>query len=337
MTVELRGKTALVTGATGFIGGHLAFALRDAGCRVRALVRDPGKAERLAAAGIEIARGDLQDGASLASAVRGCRWVFHFAAVLGHESSSWAQFRRVNVEGTRLLAEAAAEAGVERFVQASSIWAYGLRAGRDTDERTPRLVSGSPYADTKLESEQAVLALARAGRLAAVVVQPGIVYGPRDEAFTLAPLKLMRAGLMILPGCGRGLANPIYIDDLIAGILTVAREGAVGESYILTSGEVVTFREFFGRLGRMLGRERIPSLPRWLSLAVARLTEWQARLAGTRPLLTVEAVRGTTMQATYRNEKARALGFTPQVTLDEGMRRVEAWLRTEGQDYLKRR
>jgi nucleoside-diphosphate-sugar epimerase len=162
-----------------------------------------------------------------------------------------------------------------------------------------------------------------------------VVYGPRDEAWTLSPLKLMRAGSMILPDNGRGLVTPIYIDDLVQGMLAVAEHGRIGESYILAGEETVTFREFFGYLGRMVGRDRFPSVPGRLAVAVAAGSELLGRLFGARPRFTKEAVRGTMMQVRYCGAKARTLGFTPRIGLEEGMRRVEEWLASEGQACLR--
>jgi dihydroflavonol-4-reductase len=327
MGARFTGQTVLITGATGFIGGQVARTLLHDGVRVRAYVRDARKAAPLAAAGAELRVGDLRDAAALAQSVAGCRAVFHFAGVLAKEFKPWAYFREVNVEATRVLAEAALAAKVERFVYASSVWAYGLGARGRVDEDTPYLRSGSPYSDTKREGQEVVHRLARERGLPAVIIQPSVVYGPHDEAWTLGSIQLIRAGRMLLPAGGRGQVTPIYIDDLVEGIIKVAEQGVVDQAYILCGGETVTFREFFGYLGRIAGRRRLPSVPGWLAIFAAAASELLARLTGAQPVFTVEAVRGTLMHANYRGDKARALGFEPKIKLAEGMERVAAWLR----------
>jgi nucleoside-diphosphate-sugar epimerase len=335
MESAFRGERVLVTGATGFIGRQVCLRLLELGGRVRALARDPRRATDLAAAGADIALGDMQDGASLRRAVEGCGWVFHFAGVLGSELRPMAYFRDVNVEGTRRLALASLEVGVERFVHASTIWAYGLDARGEVTESCPLRLSGAPYADTKRESELMVRELVRDRGLPAVVVQPSVVYGPRDEAWTVGTLRLMRAGRMILPDGGRGLVTPIYIDDLVEGVLVVAERGAIGGSYILAGRETLPFGEFFGYLGRMVGRDRLPSVPRGLALAGASALELVARMTGRQPLFRAEPVRGTAMLVRYDGAKAYALGFEPRIGVDAGMRRVAEWLAGEGRAYLE--
>lgn len=334
MDEPFSGRRVLVTGATGFIGRQVSLRLLAAGARVRALARDPRRAADLAAAGAEVTRGDMRDEASLRAAVQGCDGVFHFAGTLGHEFGPLSSFRDVNVEGTRRLATAALEAGVKRFVHASTVWAYGLGARGAITERCPLEPSGAPYADTKRESELLVRDLVRDRGLPAVVVQPSVVYGPFDEAWTLGTLRLARDGTMILPGGGRGLVTPVYIDDLADGVLLVADRGVVGDSYILAGRETVPFSEFFGHLAGMVGRERLPSVPGWVAVTAARVMELVARMTGGAPRFRVEPVRGTMMQVRYDASKAFALGFSPRVGLEEGMRRVAEWLARGGGELL---
>ena len=168
-----------------------------------------------------------------------------------------------------------------------------------------------------------------------MIIQPSVVHGPRDQAWTVSSLKLMKAGSMILPDHGRGLVTPIYIDDLVDGILAVAERGRIGESYILAGEQTVTFREFFGYLSRMEGRDRLPSIPGWLAVAAAAASELFAWLTGAEPRFRIEPVRGTMRNVRYSTAKARALGFTARIGLLEGMRREEEWLAAEEQSYLR--
>lgn len=335
MDDAFRGKRVLVTGATGFIGGHLARRLLGLGARVRVFARDAVRAAPLVEAGAELALGDLRDADALSRSVQSVQVLFHFAGVLGHELKPRAYYREVNVEATRRLAEAALAARVDRFVYASSIWAYGLSQRGTVTEASAYVPGSGPYSDTKREGQEVVLGLVRERGLPGVIVQPSVAYGPRDEAWTLTPLKLIRSGRMILPDGGRGRVTPIYIDDLVDGILTVAERGRVGEAYILCGPETVAFREFFLSLARLVGSSRLPSVPGWAALAAASVWEVWARLTRTQPPFTVEAIRGAVMQVRYDGGKARALGFAPKVGLAEGMERIAAWLSHEGEAYLR--
>jgi len=229
----------------------------------------------------------------------------------------------VNVEGTRHLALAALAGRVERFFYCSTAWVYGLAAGVDTDEAAPHRYSGEPYCDTKLDAEEVIRALARDKGLPAVIVQPTEVYGPDDKNWTLGPLRLIQAGQMVLAAGGSGLVQLVYQDDAVNGILAAAGNGQVGEAYIIGGAEAVSIREYFLSLARMTGRERLPSVPGWLAVALAGLFELGSRVSGRPPSFTRGAVRGTMVHATYRIDKARIeLGFAPQVDFRTGLERI---------------
>jgi nucleoside-diphosphate-sugar epimerase len=316
-------KLVLVTGATGLLGGMTARRLLADGARVRGLARQPTRAAELAAAGAEIVAGDMTDFPSLERAIAGCQAVFHFAGALANEFRPWSYFRQVNVEGARQLALAALAGRVERFVLCSTAWVYGMAAGVDTDETTPHQYSGEPYCDTKLDAEEVIRALTRDKGLPAVIVQPTEVYGPDDKNWTLGPLKLIQAGQMVLAAGGSGLVQLVYQDDAVNGILAAARNGQVGEAYIIGGAEALSIREYFLSLARMTGRKRLPSVPGWLAVALAALFELGSRLSGRPPSFTRGAVRGTMVHATYRTDKARTeLGFTPQVDFPSGLERL---------------
>ena len=179
----------LVTGATGFIGRHVSQRLLSQGIQVKAMVRSLTKAKIPALKGAQIFRADIRDSEAIRIGTKGCNAVIHLAAILGNKPNSWADFRSVNVEGTRLLAEAAIEAEVKKFVYVSTVWVYGLDAKPGTNEKSPRRFSNDPYSDTKLEAENIILELCHKKGLPAIIVQPTHVYGPGDETWTLAPYK----------------------------------------------------------------------------------------------------------------------------------------------------
>lgn len=326
------GARILVTGATGLIGGGVARRLVALQADVRTLVRRPADAERLRAEGMEVVLGDMTDADSLVAAVAGCEAVAHFAGELGREVTPWPTFLAVNVEGTRSLLAAAAQAGVRRFLQASSVWAYGFDAGPETSEESRACLCGDPYCDTKLLSQSIVLDAARQGAISAVVVQLSQIYGPRDRSWTAIPLRMMRRRMLAVPGRAGGRLQPLFISDAVEGAVAALMRGESGQCYILRGEQELSAREFFEHYLALGGRQRrLLSLPRGMLLGMAAVSEPLGRVMPHAVLLTRAAVKGASLEATYEGTKARdELGFAPQVGLDDGMAAVREWALQEG-------
>ena len=206
-------QTVLVTGVTGFTGGHLARTLaKDKNVIVRGLVR-PGKdTAELEAAGIQIVRGDLTDKASLAKAVEGVDLVYHIAAVYREENIPRQRFWDVNVEGTRNLLEASKEAQIKRFIHCSTVGVQGEIKHPPAKEDDP-FNPGDYYQESKLEGELLALNFFKKEGLPGVVFRPVGIYGPGDMRF-LKMFKLIRKGMI---GSGKVLYHLTYIDDLVDG------------------------------------------------------------------------------------------------------------------------
>jgi len=215
----LAGSRVLVTGATGFIGGRLVERLvLEHGAEVRALVRNLAGAARLArfpSGSVTVLRGDVTNPADLERAADGCDLVFHCAY---GTSGSQKHRSRVNTEGTRRVLAAAQAAGARRIVHLSTLMVYGATADGDLDETAPRQPFGNPYSDSKLEAERIVLS----SGLPVAVLQPTAVYGPYGGVWTETVLKALKAGRQILINGGDGLANPVYVDDLVSAMLLAA-------------------------------------------------------------------------------------------------------------------
>jgi nucleoside-diphosphate-sugar epimerase len=329
MSYDINNKKVLVTGATGLIGSHLIAELLKQGCTVRAMVRSLEKAKPLVQKGVEIVYGEMTEPETLKEAVEGCRAVFHLAGVMGSHSKPLSYFRKVHVEGTKALAEAALNANVERFVFASTAWVYGFHAGTGVNEKAPRCLSNDPYCDTKLEAENMIRQMIRDRDLPGIVVQPAEIYGPGDYNWTLTPIELAKSGLMMLPSKRPGVIQPIYIDDAIEGIMAAVTRGTIGEVYILCGSQITPVREFFIHYARMAGKQKIPSVPGMLMSLFARASEIIARMIKKEPPFTQCAVRGVMKTTTYSPQKAASeLQFTPKITLDQGMQRIQSWLQT---------
>ena len=224
--------------------------------------------------------GDLTDPASLQAAVEGCQLVFHAAAWVsegGNKADVWA----VNVTGTRNMVEAALTAGVERFVHLSSCSVYGSLQQHNIDETSPTRMRGNLYGDSKVAAEEVLFEAYRNQGLPAVSARASQVYGPRSPQFTIRPVEVIKAGKMVLIDGGRHLCKPIYIDNLVDGLILCAKvEAAVGEAINLTDGEPVPWRDFFGAYGRMLNIDSFPSAPYRVAWLIGLYNEVKARLQG---------------------------------------------------------
>ncbi len=272
---------ALVTGATGFVGSHLAEALRRRGDEVTALVRSPKKAEALGPLGVRMVPGDLHDAGSLSRAVEGQDVVFHVAGVVAARDER--EFMRCNRDGTASLVAAASGAGASRFVLVSSMAAGGPAVpGRPLTGAEPaRPVTA--YGRSKLAAEAAVTA----GTLPWVIVRPPTVYGPRDRE-VLKVFRMARLGLAPVFGDGSQQLSAVHGADLADALVAAGTAAAtVGKIYYACHPEVVTSAEFVRAVGNAMGRRlSLVPIPALVGRALLAVTEAAARVTGQPTILT---------------------------------------------------
>jgi nucleoside-diphosphate-sugar epimerase len=256
----LSGKHVLVTGGTGFIGRRLVEALTGTcGAKVRVMARNLARAPCVARFPVELVRGDVSIASDVDRAVEGCDLVFHCAAVA---SANPETARAVNVGGTDNLLAAALRAHVSRVVHVSSLTVYGFPADGDLDETSPRQYSGMNYADTKLDAEKVAFEYYQKHALPVSIIQPACVYGPFGGSWTTGVLNQLVNDRVILVDGGHGLANPVYVDDVVRAILLAAvKEQAIGEAFLISDGHRVTWREFYGQYARLVDGAEIVSVP----------------------------------------------------------------------------
>jgi nucleoside-diphosphate-sugar epimerase len=199
------------------------------------------------------------------------------------------------------------------------------------DERYPVHNTYVPYPDSKIAPEQVVLQAHLEGRVACTVVRPGDVFGPRSRVWALIPAELIRTRRLLLPGRGRGIHSPVYIDNLVDGVVLAASSpDAVGQIFTLSDGIAVPYRDFFAPYAELIGRP-LPGVPTSLATAAAALIQRAARLTPGDNEVNTASLRYFLRKGTYSNEKARsALGWEPSVGLDEGLDRTVRWLREQG-------
>jgi nucleoside-diphosphate-sugar epimerase len=320
----------LVTGATGFTGGHLARALAGRGYAVRALVRRP-EASQLEEAGIDLVPGDLEDRASLDRAVRDVDVVYHIAAIYRQAGLPDAKYRAVNATAVRSVIEAAAGAGVRRVVHCSTVGVHGDIEHPPANEDAP-LRPGDVYQETKVEGEAEARAAATDTGIEVVIARPTGIYGPGDRRL----LKLFRGvgrRRFVILGSGRIYYHLTYIDDLVEGFRLCGEvPAAAGRTYILAGGEVTTLEE----LVKMIAEEANVSAPRlhlpvWPFWIAGAACEAICAPLGIEPPLYRRRVDFFTKSRAFDISRARTeLGYAPRVGLREGIRRTLAWYRDAG-------
>ena len=321
----------LVTGATGFTGGHLARALAARGRRVRVLVRDRSRASDLEAAGMELVEGDLRERASLDRAVAGVERVYHIAAMYRQAGLPAETYRAVNALAVRDLIEASARAGVRRVVHCSTVGVHGDVEHPPAGEDAP-LKPGDVYQETKLEGER--LAREAAGRfgIEVTIARPTGIYGPGDRRLLKLFRGVARRRFPIL-GSGNIYYHLTYIDDLCEGFRLCAEHPAgAGRTYILAGGEVTTLNELVAIVAEVAGVKpptlHLPVWPVWIAGAAC---EAVCAPFGVEPPLFRRRVDFYTKSRAFDISRARTeIGYSPQVGLREGIRRTLDWYRQQG-------
>jgi nucleoside-diphosphate-sugar epimerase len=330
-------STCLITGATGFVGGHLAEACAGRGVKVRALVRSGTDASKLEKLGTEIVRGDLNDADALRRAVEGCEFVVHCAAKVG----DWGPvegYRQVNVEGLRALLEACrGSTTLKRFIHLSSLGVYEARHHHQSDESVPLPAQHMDgYTQTKVESEKLALEYHRSHNVPVVVLRPGFIYGPGDRTVLPKLVENLKARRVRFIGSRKYAMNTIYVLNLVHAIgLALEKPGIDGQVFNLTDGEFVSKERFIDGIADGVGVPR-PSrwpVPLWIARPLARFMEWRARHRNTPepPRLTMARLKFLGLNLDFSIEKARRdLGYRPPYTFDQGLAATVAWYKAQG-------
>ncbi|HYE85212.1 MAG TPA: NAD-dependent epimerase/dehydratase family protein [Vicinamibacterales bacterium] len=325
----------LVTGATGFTGGHLAKHLSQCGDEVRALVRSRSRARFdasvLPGSGVIAYEGDLGDAASLRRAVDGVEVVYHIAATYREAGQPNSAYRQINVEGTKQLLEAAKAARVRRVVHCSTGGVHGHIAHPPANEDAP-FNPGDVYQATKLEAEQLARNFSEAAGLDVVVARPIGIYGPGDRRF-LTMFRGLARGRFPMLGSGRPFYHLTFIDDLVEGFrLCGTVPAAAGRTYLLAGPRYTTLEELVGLVARELKvsppRMHLPVWPFWTAGLICELICVPLRIE---PPIYRRRVDFYTKSRAFDTTRARTeLGFAPTVDLEEGIRRTADWYRREG-------
>lgn len=316
----------LVTGATGFTGGHLARTLASRGYQVRALVRRPTELP-----GVEQINGDLRDAESLRRAASRVDVIYNIAALYRQAGLRDDVYRAVNAEAVGTIIDAAAAAGVRRVVHCSTVGVHGDIEHPPANEDAP-FRPGDIYQETKLEGERIARDRSEQTGVEVVIVRPSGIHGPGDRRL----LKLFRGVArrrFIIFGDGRIFYHLTYIDDVVEGLRLCGEvPQAAGRSYIIAGAEVRTLNEVVAIVADEAGVEprrlHIPAWPLWLAGAAC---EAICSPFGIEPPLYRRRVEFFTKSRAFDISRARAeLGYAPAVDLRQGIRRTLAWYRAQG-------
>lgn len=321
-----------VTGATGFVGGHLAATLVERGDEVVCLARRPEQAARLAARGARAVLGSLQEAAGLGAALREVEVVYHVAGLTA--AASPREFLEVNAEGTRRLVGAAnaAAPGLRRFVYVSSLAAVGpAPPGAPLTETSPPMPV-TAYGRSKLAGEAATR---ESAALPWTIVRPGVVYGPGDREL-LRMFRIARSGCVPVFGTGRQQLSLVHVADLARAILRAALEPrAVAQTYHVAHPAALSQRELAGAIGRAVRHGRSPlviPVPALLAAPIVRVIGRAAAAAGRRSVVSGDKLAEFLAPsfATSVDKAERELGWRAATELDAGLAETAAWYRAEG-------
>jgi nucleoside-diphosphate-sugar epimerase len=321
------GMRAFVTGGSGFIGSHLIDALLKNGWQVSALAhRQPIQQESR----ITILRGDIADSGPLKTALKGTDVLFHLASAMGASRIGKDEFLAINAKGTEAVLEAAREAGVRRVVHCSSAGIFGsVKKGDIADETYPP----DPiqvYDQTKFEGENIARRFAEHG-MDIIIVRPGWTYGPRDRR-TFKLIRAIHDRRFILPGMGDARQTPVYVGDLVAGILLASESGQRGEVYHIAGGEIMTAREIVmviaAACGTRIHRIRLPLPASRIAAGVLEIAFLPFRREA--PLTRAKLSFFTQSKPLSIAKAERELGFAPAVDFQDGMATTINWYRAAG-------
>lgn len=307
-----------ITGGGGFVGQRVVARLIDAGHSVSVLALPE---EKIGSGGAEIVRGNILDRDRLGSLLSGHDTLIHLAGAVGY-GQAWEQCRRINVEGTRNVAEAAAKTGVTHLIHMSSVSVYGRVANRLLTEQSPLKLTGDPYGDTKIWAEAEARRVGAEGALSVTVLRPTVIYGPGDRLFLPKLVENLRRRPAMVIGDGRNTVDLVHVDDVADFIARVAEDRQLwGNTFNINNPANPSWNDLVGLVSREIGvaPPRL-HLPYPLALAAAGVLESVAHLRGRSPRLTRYAVRVVGRQYRYDTTQAQCAGFRQRVSLRDGIR-----------------
>jgi len=328
-----------ITGINGFIGSNLAARLIAEGAEVSGLVRKTSDLSFLEGLKVKLFFGDLSNRALLDKATQGVDVVYHVAGL----ASDWGPielFRKINVEGTKNLLESSLKSGVNRFVFISSAAVHGFGGFHNATEESPKMTTIFPYCITKKEAEDLVNRFHKERGLPTLIIRPGNVFGPRDRTTFVKMAQLLEKGQMVYINRGKPLTCPTYIENLVDAILlAVNRKDTVGETFIITDGLEITWKEYIDKIADGLSvRRPLFSFPYSLAYSAGAVCEAILKLfrSNSPPIITRYRIANVAKDYHFSIKKAKTrLGYQPRISLDEAMKRTVKWYKNNSKYRVK--
>ena len=316
-----------ITGANGFIGRALMERFRKVGSVVVGV-------DLSANHELGVYAGNVASAGEWQQLAKGCDLVIHTAAVVSNSAPA-ELYRQVSLGSVRLVLDAAIQGGASRFVHLSSIASYGLDFTTERKETDAiSLLSGYAYCDAKAASEHAALAAHAAGEIDCTIIRPGDVYGPGSRPWVLIPLDMIKKRQFILPAQGRGVFSPVYIDNLLDGmVLAATNPAAAGHIFNITDGLSLSCNEFFSHHWRWAMKDgTIPVMSTRTAQMITSAGEFVLNgLLKKNTEISSGSLAMLTRQAGYSIQKAQTmLQYQPAISLKEGMMKTEQWLIQQG-------
>ncbi len=326
-TIKVKSNHVLVSGATGLIGKNLVESLLQKGYSVRVLARDKKKVEALST--VEVFEGDLTSATSLAGVEKGIDVVVNCAGILGKWNTDEADLYKVNVQGGINLLERFIGKSLHRFIHLSAAGVTGPLRDKVAEAYDCRPVTA--YERTKLSGEKKILELSRQWNIQVSVLRPAFTYGEGD-LHKLALFKAVKKGKLIFVNNGKSVIHPVYIGDLISGILLAVKKGRNGAIYIIGGERPVTQKELVYTIADNLGVKRPElSIPYWFAWLAASFLEIPGKAFGFEPLITRSRVMMMGRNFGYSINKAgKELGYKPEINLQEGIARTINYYKENG-------
>ncbi|MBT0946273.1 NAD-dependent epimerase/dehydratase family protein [Streptococcus lutetiensis] len=322
----------LVTGSTGFIGSYFIPMLLHQGHTVKLLVRNEEKARKLFGNTCDYHIGDITDRSSLKGCCDGIDIVFHLVAKSGNDlptKENFEIFRKINVEGTEnIIAECT---NVKKFIYVSSTAAMGLVKENPISEKSkcnPEL----PYQVSKYEAENLIRKKCK-DNFPGIIVRPSKVYGVNETNYTYLTLaKLVKKGFFLKIGNGHNYTSNIYVHDFARFLVCLVDNGRIGETYIVSSDKSIDFIESGKIIADELGIQlRVVKISPYIMLMASSILERIFTILGRKPVVTRRNIQMTLQDRVYDVSKVkREIGFTPEVSMEEGIRKVIRWYKKKG-------
>ncbi|HPN93124.1 MAG TPA: NAD-dependent epimerase/dehydratase family protein [bacterium] len=324
----------LITGATGFIGSHIAEACADKGWEVKLLVRDAGRLpDEVKKLSLETFIGDVRDAESLLKAMKGMELIVHSAALVG-EWGDPKDFYDINVQGMANMIDAAEKTGTKRLIDISSTSVHGYEGfNRDTEDM-PYKKTGVLYSDTKLEAEKLVWEAHAQGRVIATTIRPCMVWGPRDRAYFTKIIEMLKKRRMMYVNGGKNIAGLSHVRNICDAILLAAeKEEAQGKAFIITDDSDVTLREVVEKLCESLSLKKpIFGVSHATAKLMSDVSERIFRKLGAKntPMLTRMGVACVSNNFSFDISRAKnILGYAPRYTFPGALPEYIAWHKSE--------